>query len=1285
MTSKIINFVALSLALMFAACGDDNSSATEQNVSDSEDISVSVNEVSGVSQKGPFLMGSKVQMFEISNGRSLNQTGKSFNGKISNDKGEFKIKGSKLVSQYVTLEASGYYRNEITGNNSKSELTLLAISNVSDRNTININLLTHLEYERVIYLVTQQKMKVDEAKKQAQREIFQIFGIDNTKFSNSEDLNIAGTNDDDGALLAISVLLQGDRNESQLSELLTKIAIDMEEDGEWNDDAQKNAIAEWAAEIVHSGRITSIRSNVEKWQLSNIVPNFEKYINNFWWHNYGLGECSVERNGVVLPNTNTQSAKYGTYYICDAQGWRTATTYEKDTFGWKDSTDGAIKKGNVTDTTYLFDRTAWRTRTDVEQKLGGCVNAIVDSVGKVGNTYYICKLNNWVEASVIEYDTYRWSAGKDGEIKKGNVTGNVYIFDKNAWRIADYLEAILGGCVSATQDSLGKVDDSYYICKSNKWKIASVAIYDTLKMVCSKNGSLMHGKIEHENLYVCDKGVFRTADSIEIALDSGCTSYNEGSISRKSKITDYICKSSRWVQLIDSIKYDGQIYHIVRIGNQTWFADNLNYADSLSTLDLKGNSWCYDDDVQNCKKHGRLYTWTAAMNIAKEYQRKYYKPKEPNRGICPSGWHIPSKKEIETLYNNVGGPQNLMVTDLSDYWNISTNPYLFSMPPSGWRPFGVYENIDRQGYLWTSTESSTEYAYQMRVYEPGGGDVADYYKEVGYSVRCVKDLESSSSVTNVKPGACTSAIEDSVRKIDENIYVCASNKWVEMTATQYDTYKEKCSEFGQITHGQVNVDYTYFCNGKEWKRFYGNENITYGKLEDERDGQIYRTVEIGGQIWMAENLNYADSSKTPSLKGKTRCDDMNKLKCDGNERLYTWGAAIDSVALAKDKNNPQSCGFGKVCVLSGKIQGVCPSGWHLPSNQEWNVLFEVVGGESTAGKFLKSASGWYGLSGTDDYGFTVLPRGNGEANADFWTSTISSAGTRAYFKDFPYQNLNVNAWDDFMDREFGVRCIKDGSVSNMTEYDTYSQKCTEFGQIIHGNHNTDNVYFCNGKEWKRFYGNENITYGKLEDERDGQIYRTVEIGNQTWMAENLNYYDKTNLSLKGKSWCYDNDSLKCSEYGRLYTWAAAIDSVAIAADKNNPQNCGYGKKCDFSEKIQGICPNAWHLPNNDEWNKLFSAVGGESTAGIALKSQNKWEYHYGCIGSDSYGFSAFPASRKNDGRYDGEYNTYFWSTTESPNGIAAYAMNLYADHEYAILVDADSKNSGFSVRCIKNE
>ena len=125
------------------------------------------------------------------------------------------------------------------------------------------------------------------------------------------------------------------------------------------------------------------------------------------------------------------------WHICDGKSWRNATTYEKDTFGWKTGADGEIKKGSVTDTVYVFDKTAWRVTSAVEGKLGGCVSAIADSVGKVGTTYYICKSNKWVEASALEYDTYHWSAGKDGDSKIGGVnTNNCYVYENKAWLVA---------------------------------------------------------------------------------------------------------------------------------------------------------------------------------------------------------------------------------------------------------------------------------------------------------------------------------------------------------------------------------------------------------------------------------------------------------------------------------------------------------------------------------------------------------------------------------------------------------------------------------------------------------------------------------------------------------------------------------------------------------------------------------------------------------------------------------------------------------------------------------
>ena len=212
--------------------------------------------------------------------------------------------------------------------------------------------------------------------------------------------------------------------------------------------------------------------------------------------------------------------------------------------------------------------------------------------------------------------------------------------------------------------------------------------------------------------------------------------------------------------------------------------------------------------------------------------------------------------------------------------------------------------------------------------------------------------------------------------------------------------------------------------------------------------------------------------------------------------------------------------------------------------------------------------------------------------------------------------------------------------------------------------------------------NPEITYGAMTDERDGKTYRTVTIGDQVWMAENLNYADSTKTpSLKGKSWCYNNVAANCDVAGRLYTWAAAIDSVKLATDAENPLDCGYGKTCGLSGKVQGICPSGWHLPSESEWNTLFTKVGGKDVAGTKLKSQSGW--HNNGNGDDAFGFSALPAGFNNYGDYyRGGRGAHFWSSTEY-NSDHAYSMGLYYSNEYAFL-DFSLKYYGFSVRCVKD-
>ena len=209
--------------------------------------------------------------------------------------------------------------------------------------------------------------------------------------------------------------------------------------------------------------------------------------------------------------------------------------------------------------------------------------------------------------------------------------------------------------------------------------------------------------------------------------------------------------------------------------------------------------------------------------------------------------------------------------------------------------------------------------------------------------------------------------------------------------------------------------------------------------------------------------------------------------------------------------------------------------------------------------------------------------------------------------------------------------------------------------------------------------NPNINYGSMTDSRDKMVYETVQIGDQTWMAQNLNYYDET---LDGRSWCFDNDSNNCAKYGRLYTWAAAIDSVKLYKDKSI--DCSYDRTCSLPDSVSGICPPGWHLPTRSEWDSLIDEVGGTGNAGKVLKSQTGWNNDGN--GTDSVGFGARPfGTRHYDGsfEYDDEH-AYFWSASEHYD--ISLARYLYLEsHSDMALVSFCSKGYGFPVRCIKNE
>ena len=206
--------------------------------------------------------------------------------------------------------------------------------------------------------------------------------------------------------------------------------------------------------------------------------------------------------------------------------------------------------------------------------------------------------------------------------------------------------------------------------------------------------------------------------------------------------------------------------------------------------------------------------------------------------------------------------------------------------------------------------------------------------------------------------------------------------------------------------------------------------------------------------------------------------------------------------------------------------------------------------------------------------------------------------------------------------------------------------------------------------------NPDYDYGTMIDTRDNKTYMTVTIGEQTWMAENLNYADSVATpSLKGRSWCFKDVAANCEVTGRLYTWAAAMDSVKTG--------CGDDMKCSLKSPVQGICPDGWHLPDSTDWRVLFKVLGGQIYAGRVLKSQSGWLNNGN--GPDSVSFSALPGGYRHfyegfleDGRY-----AYFWCSTDRIGGINANYMDL-CHFDTAAFLEYGYKVNGYSVRCLRN-
>lgn len=266
-------------ALAFGACNDKEK--THELNGDEKVMDIAA--ISGCVQKGPFINGTSVRVAELNS--DLQQTGKSFETQVADNSGTFEFKNLGLLSQYVELQANGYYFNEVEDDVSESQLTLRALTDLSDKfsnTTSNINVLTTLASARVEYLLSGGS-SFYEAKNQAQAEVLNIFNIDSylNWTANFENMSIANNNPGDRQLLAVSAILQGKLSAGALSELIADISSDIRTDGKLDNPKlgaklKGNAMALDVDEVK-----ANVAARYNELGIEANVPDFGEYVNNF--------------------------------------------------------------------------------------------------------------------------------------------------------------------------------------------------------------------------------------------------------------------------------------------------------------------------------------------------------------------------------------------------------------------------------------------------------------------------------------------------------------------------------------------------------------------------------------------------------------------------------------------------------------------------------------------------------------------------------------------------------------------------------------------------------------------------------------------------------------------------------------------------------------------------------------------------------------------------------------------------------------------------------------------
>ena len=300
---KAVVVVTIGMMAMLQSCSsnDDLDGYTPTNFN-----------VGGKVEKGPFVRGTAIQMQPLD--ADLDETGESFTSTITDNEDTFTFGSKLLKSPYVKLSASGYYFNEVTGELSKGTLALNAVANLQNAADVNLNILSHLKYQRVMDLVAKDGKSFKEANNQAQEEVLKTFGLEKYAKTDVNHFSITSGTDEAAALIAVSSLILYNRSEAQITEYLSQLSEEFAEDGNFSETTKLQIRKDMFS---LESKLPQIAENIKKrYQEMGKEVAVKNLIYYFDWDGDGTAgnEIAPENHPVSLETNNINVPMEGGSY-----------------------------------------------------------------------------------------------------------------------------------------------------------------------------------------------------------------------------------------------------------------------------------------------------------------------------------------------------------------------------------------------------------------------------------------------------------------------------------------------------------------------------------------------------------------------------------------------------------------------------------------------------------------------------------------------------------------------------------------------------------------------------------------------------------------------------------------------------------------------------------------------------------------------------------------------------------------------------------------------------------